>query len=210
MGPPWTMAKVVEKYYDNSLDNIGEPNSFVWYGPRWACAASAPSRGFKCWIYEGGIRCPCLIRYPRFNASPGAITHSFTTVMDILPTCLELAGIPHPGTKFRGRDVVIPRGKSWVQHLSSCDFAKSSVHGEDAHIHAWELFGQRAIRKGKWKAVWINQPKGKGDWELYDMVEDVAEGCDLAAVQPEMLKQLVEHWEQYYAETGMVQTPMFD
>ena len=100
--------------------------------------------------------------------------------------------------------------ESWMQHLSSDDYSQSSMHGEDVHIHGWELFGQRAIRRGRWKAVWISKPKGKGDWELYDMVEDLAEVCDLPETWSEMLRQLVEHWEKYYAETGMVQTPMFD
>ena len=35
------------KYYDNSMDNIGAYNSFVWYGPRWAQATTAPSRLYK-------------------------------------------------------------------------------------------------------------------------------------------------------------------
>jgi len=40
------------KYYDNSYDNIGEYNSFVWYGPRWAQAATAPSRLYKAYTTE--------------------------------------------------------------------------------------------------------------------------------------------------------------
>jgi arylsulfatase A-like enzyme len=55
---------VIQKYYNNSVENIGNHDSFIWYGPRWACAASAPSRGMKCWTTEGGIRCPCILRYP--------------------------------------------------------------------------------------------------------------------------------------------------
>ncbi|KIX06961.1 uncharacterized protein Z518_04937 [Rhinocladiella mackenziei CBS 650.93] len=202
MGGPQTMGSIIEKYYDNSFENIGEANSFVWYGPRWACAATAPSRGSKCWITEGGIRCPCLIRYPPFKNAPNAITHSFTTVMDILPTILDLAGVSHPGTSFRGRTVATPRGRSWVPHLSSSDYKASTVHGEDVHVHGWELFGQRAIREGKYKAVWINSPRGKDDWELYDMDKDPAELHDLSQSEPAILKRLVDHWEVYFAETG--------
>ncbi|OBT39286.1 hypothetical protein VE00_10600 [Pseudogymnoascus sp. WSF 3629] len=44
-----TMGSIITKYYDNAL--------------------TAPSRGFKCWITEGGIRCPCLVRYPLHRAS---------------------------------------------------------------------------------------------------------------------------------------------
>ncbi|KAH9234231.1 hypothetical protein K456DRAFT_1834896 [Colletotrichum gloeosporioides 23] len=211
MGGETTFAGVIQKYYDNSLDNIGEKSSFSWYGARWACAATAPSRGSKCWITEGGIRCPCLIRYPPFQAKEEAITHRFTTVMDILPTILEMAQVQHPGTSFRGREVVIPRGKSWVSHLSSPDYcaADSTVHGEDVHVHGWELFGLRAIREGKWKAVWLNKPRGKDDWELYDVEKDPAEMNDVSDKEPEVMRRLVNHWERYYAETGMTQTPEF-
>ncbi|PVH67916.1 alkaline phosphatase-like protein [Cadophora sp. DSE1049] len=209
MGGPKTMSAIFEKYYNNSFDNIGEADSFVWYGPRWACAATAPSRGVKGWVTEGGIRCPCLIRYPPFQSAPAAITHSFTTAMDILPTVLSLAGLEHPGTTFRNRDVVPIRGKSWIPHLTSTDFSKTSVHGEDVHIHGWEFLDQRAIREGKWKAVWMGKPRGKNAWELYNIEEDLAEIHDRSAEQPELLERLVFHWEQYYSETGMIPTPMF-
>ncbi|KAI0018644.1 alkaline-phosphatase-like protein [Xylariomycetidae sp. FL0641] len=213
MGGPRTMDAIINKHYDNSYENLGEPTSFVWYGPRWACAATAPSRGTKTWILEGGIRCPCLIRYPQFRAPAGAITHAFTTVMDILPTVLELAGVAHPGPRFRGRSVVAPRGRSWAAHLGALHGngkggeAETSVHGEATHVHGWELFGQRALRRGPWKIVWIAAPRGKGDWELYHLEEDPAELRDRAEAEPAVLDALVRHWEVYYAETGMIEFP---
>lgn len=194
------LVEVVRKFYDNSLDNIGNADSFVWYGPRWAAAATAPSRGFKAWTTEGGIRCPCVVRYPPLTAAAGAITHEFATVMDILPTVLDLAGIPHPGTSFRGREVVAPRGKSWVPYLKG---EAAAVHPEGQDVTGWELFGQRAIRKGKWKAVFIPAPLGKEEWELYNIDEDPGENHDLAEQKPEVLVQLLEEWEKYYTETGM-------
>ncbi|CAG8366365.1 unnamed protein product [Penicillium salamii] len=209
MGGARMMGDIITKYYKNTLENIGDPDSFVWYGARWACAATAPSRGFKGWVTEGGIRCPCVIRYPAFQAKPGAITTSFTTVMDILPTILDLAGVAHPGTHFRGREVVVPRGQSWVSHLASGDLEKTSVHKEDVHIHGWELFGQRAIREGKWKAVWIAKPRGNDEWELFDVESDPSELNDVSKSKLDVLDRLIQHWEQYFAETGMVQTPAF-
>lgn len=129
--------------------------------------------------------------------------------MDILPTILDLAGVAHPGTHFRGREVVVPRGQSWVSHLASGDLEKTSVHEEDVHIHGWELFGQRAIREGKWKAVWIAKPRGNDEWELFDVESDPSELNDVSKSRLDVLDRLIQHWEQYYAETGMVQTPAF-
>lgn len=50
-------------------------------------------------------------------------------------------------------------------------------------------------------------PRGKGDWELYDMRVDHSELNDLADREPDILKRLMDHWEVYYAETGMMPGP---
>ncbi len=80
------LMAVINKYYDNSLDNIGQHNSFVWYGPRWAQAstgelpilkyprmridmAKAPSRLYKMYSTEGGIRVPLILSYPPWTKS---------------------------------------------------------------------------------------------------------------------------------------------
>ncbi|KAF9769295.1 hypothetical protein IL306_013304 [Fusarium sp. DS 682] len=198
-----TLGELIAAYYDNRLENIGRPDSYVWYGSRWACAATAPSRGFKGWSTEGGIRCPCLIRFPPISTAPETISHSFTTVMDILPTILDLAQVQHPGTSFRGRKVVIPRGKSWVNHLSS-PTDHPTVHQDADHIHGWELFGNRAIRRGNWKAVLLAK-QGGDSWELFNVEEDPAEQHDLAKKKPEILEEMLVHWATYVAETGLVE-----
>lgn len=195
------LVQVIQKFYNNDIDNIGNADSFVWYGPRWASAATAPSRGHKTWPTEGGIRCPCIVRYPPFAKSHGDVTHEFTTVMDLLPSILELAGIPPIGTKFRGRDVVLPRGRSWAAHL---DGRAKNVHENGKQdVTGWELFGRRAIRRGRWKAVFIPAPQGPDEWELFDVVSDPSELKDLAEQHAGVLRELLVEWEKYYAETGM-------
>lgn len=203
------MANIIEKYYDNSLENLGNKDSFIWYGPRWASAGTAPNRGLKGWSTEGGIRCPCIVRYPPLQPNAAKISEAFVTVMDILPTVLDLAGVPHPGETYRGRQVAIPRGKSWRAHLSSPK-ANATVHGEETHIHGWELFGQRAIRQGNWKAVWSTKSLDKDGWELYNLQKDPSELVDLANDEPEILKRLVDFWDQYVSETGVIPTPMWE
>ncbi|KAI9633387.1 alkaline-phosphatase-like protein [Dioszegia hungarica] len=192
------ITKTIERFFDNSLENIGRGNSWTYLGPMWAQAATAPSRMYKAWSTEGGIRCPSIIAYP--GSRNGSVTHEFTTVMDILPTVLDLAGVPHPGDEFRGRKVLRPRGKSWVPYLSG---KEDEVHGDNA-IHGWELFGQAAIRQGKWKAVWLPPPTGNDKWLLYDLSIDPGEIKDLAAEQPDKLKELITFWHEYEAETGTV------
>lgn len=103
----------LNQHYDNSLGNIGRANSYVWYGPSWAQVATAPSRLFKAFTTEGGIRVPALVHYPQL-ALKGQVSHGFGTVMDITPTILDLAGVRHPGKQWRGKPVAPLRGKSWL------------------------------------------------------------------------------------------------
>src|SRR5581483_6607142 len=110
------IAAQIEKYCDNSLDNLGGPTSYIWYGPRWAQAATAPSRLHKAFTTEGGIRVVGFVTWPGF-ARQAQIGTAFATVMDIAPTVLELAGTAHPST-YRGRDVAPMRGSSLVGYLS--------------------------------------------------------------------------------------------
>ncbi|KAB2106460.1 Arylsulfatase [Alternaria gaisen] len=205
MGTVGTVNKIIDKYYDNSIENMGASNSFIWYGSEWASASMAPSRGFKNWITEGGIRCPCLIRYPPSHDGDkslpaGSFTDSFCTVMDVLPTVLDLAGVKSPGSNFRGREVVPVRGATWVPHLKG---NQPGFHDETEEITGWELFGLRAIRKGNWKALWMTAPRGQEQWELYNLEEDPAWINDLAEKEPQKLEEMVAHRETYYAETGM-------
>ena len=98
-----TMLGHLQKYYDNSLDNLGAHNSFIWYGPRWAQAATAPSRLYKAYTTEGGVRVPFVAKFPTSNAlTPNlarGITDQFSTVMDLTPSILEMAGATHPAPR---------------------------------------------------------------------------------------------------------------
>ncbi|CAF3142021.1 unnamed protein product [Rotaria sp. Silwood2] len=189
------------KYFNNSYENIGNKDSLIAYDPRWAHASSAPSRLFKGYITEGGIRCPAIIHYPKLK-SPLKVSHEFTTVMDILPTILELANVPHPGTTFRNRTVVTPRGKSWIPYLRK---PKKHKHVHSEHdFTGWELFAQRAIRRGKYKAILMPSKGNTSQWELYDLSRDKAELNNLAHKEENVLKELIEAWYAYEAETGVI------
>ena len=193
----------IEKYCDNSLDNLGRPTSFIWYGPRWAQAATAPSRLHKAFTTEGGIRVVGFLTWPGF-ARQGQIGTAFATVMDIAPTLLQLAGVAHPGRSYRGREVEPMRGRSLVPYLSG---DSEAVHEADTGT-GWELFGRRAIRQGNWKALYLPEPYGPGTWQLYDLSGDPGEIDDLAASRPDKLAELLALWDRYVEETGVILEPV--
>ncbi|KAK9414081.1 putative Sulfatase N-terminal domain-containing protein [Seiridium unicorne] len=229
------IKRAIHQYYDNSYENIGAWNSYTWLGPLWAQASTAPSRLFKAFPSQGGILVPCVMKPPvnTFHASvaPGEFNRSFTTVMDFVPSFLELAGVPLPAisehevslslhntiavrkmSKFRGKDVHAIRGKSWVPF-----FGTGGKTGEDETwaIHpsseatGWELFARGALRKGDWKIVHISKAQsgvGEGDegWELFNIANDPGETLDLAQTESDKLGELLACWDEYVVECGIV------
>lgn len=80
-----------------------------------------------------------------------------------------------------------------------------AIHGDSAM--GWELFGRGAVRKGKWKLVHIEASFGgreDGGWQLYDLSADQGEIEDLSEKYPDIKKELIETWEQYRKETGVI------
>lgn len=68
----------IRKYFDNSLDNIGRPNSFTSIGPAWAQAATAPNRMYKVSLAPDPLRvrllspsCPTGLDHGRRDPMPG-------------------------------------------------------------------------------------------------------------------------------------------
>lgn len=193
----------LQKYYDNSIENLGNYNSFIWYGPRWAQAATAPSRLYKAYTTEGGVRVPFCAKFPKgVDVADHAkgITDQFATVMDLAPTILELAGVSHPAPTYQGREVVKMRGKSFYPWATGKD---SRIHEKD-FVQGWETCGRAALRFGDWKIVYIPKPKGPERWQLYNLDKDPGEVDDLAESEPERLKQLLKLWDQYVLETGVI------
>ena len=195
-------SPLLAPYFNNSYENIGNNNSLVAYGPRWAQASTAPGRMSKGHATEGGIRSPAIVHFPKLNNSLN-ISHEFTTVMDVLPTILELVGIPHPGPVFRNRTVVKPKGVSWVSHLLN-----PAVHIHDPNdkqdFVGWELFGQQAIRRGNYKAIFIPNQSNTAKWELYNLTADKGELVNLAGEHEDLLNELIDAWSTYMTETGVI------
>ncbi|KAI1265391.1 alkaline-phosphatase-like protein [Xylariaceae sp. FL1019] len=198
----------VHKYYDNSLDNIGRGNSFVWYGCRWAQAATAPSRLYKLHSTEGGCRVPLVVRPPLSDngssGNGGLLTHTFCTVMDIVPTVLEMAKLQHPGATYKGRAIAPLRGRSWTHFLSSVlGGQESEIHPPDYAV-GFECNGSGALRRGDWKITFVPEPKGPQKWELFNIKEDPGEVRDVSQKHPELFEELLKLWDEYKTDVGVV------
>lgn len=135
-------------------------------------------RGHKGAFYEGGVRVPAMIRYPA-KLPKGEVRDQAVTVMDWMPTVLELCSVEAPKVTLDG--------KSLLPVIASPD-------AESAHeILHWEWRGNWAVRRGEWKLI------GKGDMakELVCLTEEKPEMENHLNKRPEIaaeLHQLHKAW----------------
>jgi arylsulfatase A-like enzyme len=185
--------------FDNSLENRGQINSFIETGPGWTQASMAPSRLFKAFTAEGGIRAPLIMKLPGAMPNAGKINQSFFHVRDIMPTILDVAGVEFT-QEISGRSVVAMQGSSVADFISGNAETPYSGAGQVGY----ELFGMKAFFDGVWKILWMPPPFGTGDWQLYNLSNDPGELVDLSDQHPERLVKMIAQWEQYKQENGVL------
>lgn len=184
---PW-----VRDYMDNSLENIGRRGSYVGLGA-WGDATTAPYRGQKMTVYEGGIRVPAFAFHASL-ANQGSTNNEFLAIMDVMPTFLELANTSHPGETYEGREVAAVRGKSFLGLLRGDD---APVHGVTEAI-GWS---SGALIKGGWKL--IRERTDAAEWGLYDLARDPSETTNLSETQPDVLADLLAEWDRFAEQTNL-------
>ncbi len=196
---PETDKAWIERNSDNRFDNLGRQFSRMAAGPAWAQVSMTPFRLFKTTMAEGGIRSPLIITGPGVM-KPGTKSAAFSHVTDIAATILEASQTPHPDTSYKGRKVEPLRGLSIAPVLSG---NASVVHKEDTAA-SWEMFGMRAVRKGDYKLLWLVEPFGPDHWQLYNLANDPGEIVDLSAQLPDLRSDMIEIWNRYSQETGVI------
>lgn len=188
--------------YDTDFASWGRKGSHLGYGQPWAQVSATPFWMFKGMLYEGGIRSPLIVVPPggRGTSAAGTVNReALLHVMDIAPTLLEMAGVDAP-TTFDGREVLPMQGISWAPMI---DGRTASPRGSEDWL-GFELWGMRAVRKGPWKLLWMHEPFGNERWQLFDVTRDPAEQVDLAPSRPEIVAEMVGHWDAYVAENNVI------
>jgi len=169
----------------------GGIDTYDFVAPGWGWAQSAPFRRYKVWTYEGGIATPMIARWPA-HVKAGAKTDQVGHVVDFMPTLLELSGAQYPA-EHNGHPTLPPEGHSLLPVLGG----KQRAGHESL---CWFLYGNRAIRQGRWKLVWGVSAK---QWELYDMQTDRTETNDLVETHGERVTQMKTEWHKWAKKTGV-------
>ena len=188
--------------FDNSLDNKGLAGSSTDIGPGWAYAAATPLRLFKGYVAQGGIQVPAVIKLPGVMPNAGSRSKHLVSVMDLMPTFLEVAGIVHPDV-YDGEEVVPLQGISLMPLLNG----ELPTASETRQL-GWSAYGMDAYRKGNWKVLRLPVPYGSGNWQLYNLATDPGEIHDLSSKYPLRSQALADAWEIYAEANGIIQPNM--
>ena len=175
----------------------GPAETYQSYQRPWANVSNTPFRLHKHWVHEGGIATPLIVRWPGV-AEGGGISHAIGHVIDVLPTCLDAAGVPYP-EQYAGRPVTPAAGRSMMPFVRG-----QSDRG--GRIVYWEHEGNLAVRDGRWKLVakFDSDRRATAPWELYDMIADRTELNDLAAAIPDTVARLAALHARWAHSIGVV------
>jgi arylsulfatase A-like enzyme len=139
---------------------------------------NTPLQGSKSSLYEGGIRVPFMVQWPR-RLTAGSIYHHPVSSLDILPTVAAAAGATLP--KNRTID-----GVDLIGYLTGSN--KTPPH----EFLFWRWGETYAIRNGDWKLV-----KKDDKVELFNLASDIAETRDLSKEHPDLVERLTNAYETW-------------
>jgi arylsulfatase A len=179
------------------------------YGDHAGTAGSLREGKGTCW--EGGVRVPCIMRWPG-KVPSGTTSDAMLMTIDLLPTIARLVNAELPRHRIDGLDV-------WP--LLSGEPGATNPH--DAYVYYYEQNELQAVVSGdgrwklqlphtyrslsgnpgghggvpaKYQQIKINQP------ELFDLASDLGETNDIAARNPVIVKRLLAIAEQARGELG--------
>ena len=167
----------------------------------WANVGNTPYRFYKNHSYEGGICTPFILYWPRFVGSDesayraGEVIHNYPGhFIDVMPTLAEVSGARYP-SEFNGQQIQPVAGESLMPVLRGEQTERSKPL-----YFQWKR--GRAVRRDNWKIVSTQYGNDEVTWELYDLAADKTETRDLAAQEPELVRELVGLYETWYARVA--------
>lgn len=174
------------------LDLLGGPDSYTNYPWGWAMVGNTPLKRYKQNTHAGGVRDPLIVHWPAQIKETGGLRPQFHHVVDVAPTVMELLGMAPP-REVNGRPAPLMHGVSMAYAIVE-GAARQPTRKRTQYF---EMFGHRAIWHEGWKAVCYHESGADYDteaWELYHADDDASEARDLAAAEPERLRELVQLW----------------
>jgi arylsulfatase A-like enzyme len=183
----------VDESFDEKLaaiDELGSDRHWNNYPAGWGHAGNTPLKWFKMQTHGGGVRDPLIVHWPARIKDGGQVSSQFCHCADIMPTILEACGVAAPAI-LNGVEQLPITGTSFAYTF---DEPRAS---DRKRVQYFELMGNRGIWADGWKAVtrhFEGEDFDSDQWELYHLPTDFSESNDLAARNPEKLRELVALW----------------
>ena len=194
----WSVGQIIDALKKNGIDDntliIYASDNGPWlnYG-KWGGSAG-PLREGKGTMWEGGARVPCIMRWPD-KITPGQSITKIASTIDIYPTIAEIVG-----------DEINGYANDGVSLMPILNGDKNSNPRNELYYY----YGEKliAVRKGKWKLVFPHvyrsyegveagknlhpgpYNKGSSGLELYNLINDIGERKDVAALYPHIVREL--------------------
>ncbi|NIK59247.1 arylsulfatase [Kribbella shirazensis] len=180
------------------LEDLGGTKTYNHYPNGWAMAFNTPFKMWKRYEFNGGTADPCIISWPSGAPARGELRHQYHHAIDIVPTILDVLDVEAPET-IKGHTQSPIDG---ISMRASIDDA-SAESGRKTQFYS--MLGSRSLYHEGWKVVsthptvsgWANF--NADEWELYHVEVDRSEIRNLAAEQPEKVRELVNLW---FSEAG--------
>ncbi|MBA4187313.1 MAG: arylsulfatase [Planctomycetaceae bacterium] len=187
----WSVGQVLDtlrelKLQDNTLVVFTSDNG-PWLTKGADGGNAKPLRGSKGSTWEGGVRVPTIAWWPG-KIAPKAVNDTVAGTIDLLPTCVALAGGKVPAEPIiDGRD------------MSPVLFGTSKDSPREAHYY-FSGYNLQAVRQGPWKLAIVAQQDALGakglaedtktNPRLYNLDKDIGETTNLADKHPEIVEKL--------------------
>jgi arylsulfatase len=183
------------------LDELGDATTYPIYPVGWALAMNTPYQWTKqIASHLGGTRDGMIVRWGNGISERGGVRHQWHHVIDVLPTVLEAVGLPAPAS-VQG---ITQQPIEGVSMRYTFDDAEAPDRRTTQYF---EMIGNRGIYQDGWNAAarhgvpWEmvdagDRPFDDDRWELFDLDDDWTQARDLAAEQPERLRELQRTFDQ--------------
>jgi arylsulfatase len=180
------------------IDELGGPKHFNHFPAAWAHAMNTPFQWTKqVASHFGGTRNPMIVSWPAKIKDQGSLRSQFMHVIDVAPTIYELTGITAP-TTLNGVQQAPIEGTSFAYTF---DDAKAKSRRTTQYF---EMLVNRGIYHEGWMASAVSfapwqSLRGEFDpdkqkWELYNIDQDFSQANDVAAANPQKLREMQDLW----------------
>ncbi len=199
----WSMGELFKALKAEGIDE----NTLVLFtsdngSAREKQGSNLPLCGRKGRTDEGGMRVPCVVRWPG-RIPAGSSSGALTSTIDLLPTLAAISGGKVPADR-------IIDGRNIWPILNG----KQKSHPREAYYY-YQMDQLQAVRSGDWKLFvamdskkrnW-GKPEGKKELKLFNLAQDIHEDNNVATENPEVVKQLLAHAEAAREDLGDVGRP---